>query len=165
MACVQQVACPGRARRGRAFEGQLLQSAARPRGSATHFSGARYAFRPEPRSARTAYLRYRGARMSARVLVVDDERLIRSGLSRALQDAGYEPEQAGSVAEALDAVGREMPDLVLLDYKLPDGLGLEVLRQVHKGSPRTPVVLITAHASIGGAVEAMKEGAYDYVAK
>jgi DNA-binding NtrC family response regulator len=58
-----------------------------------------------------------------------------------------------------------MPDLVLLDYKLPDRLGIEVLRAVHKASPRTPVVMITAHASVGGAVEAMKEGAYDYVGK
>jgi DNA-binding NtrC family response regulator len=103
--------------------------------------------------------------MSARVLVVDDERLIRWGLCQALKDAGYVPEQAGTVAEALEAIGREMPDLLLLDYKLPDGSGIDVLRSVRKTSPRTPVVMITAHASVGGAVEAMKEGAYDYLGK
>jgi DNA-binding NtrC family response regulator len=58
-----------------------------------------------------------------------------------------------------------MPDLVLLDFKLPDGTGLDVLRALRKLSPRTPVVMITAHASVGGAVEAMKEGAYDYIGK
>jgi len=103
--------------------------------------------------------------VSARVLVVDDEKLIRWGLCQALKDAGYAPEQAETVRGALEAIGRDMPDLLLLDYQMPDGLGIEVLRAVHKASPRTPVVMITAHASVGGAVEAMKEGAYDYLGK
>jgi DNA-binding NtrC family response regulator len=103
--------------------------------------------------------------MSARVLVVDDERLIRWGLCRALKDAGYVAEQAGTTNEAIETVERDMPDLLLLDYKLPDGSGIDVLRAVRRSSPRTPVVMITAHASVGGAVEAMKEGAYDYLGK
>ena len=103
--------------------------------------------------------------MTARVLVVDDERLIRWGLCKALKDAGYTADQASTANEAIEAVGRDMPDLLLLDYKLPDQSGIEVLRTVRKTSPRTPVVMITAHASVGGAVEAMKEGAYDYVGK
>jgi DNA-binding NtrC family response regulator len=103
--------------------------------------------------------------MTSRVLVVDDERLIRWGLCQALKDAGYAAEQAGTANEAIEAVGRDMPDLLLLDYKLPDRCGIEVLRAVRKTSPRTPVVMITAHASVGGAVEAMKEGAYDYIGK
>ena len=103
--------------------------------------------------------------MTANVLVVDDERLIRSGLCRALMDAGHAPGQAATAGEAIEAIGREMPDLVLLDFKLPDRSGIEVLRAVRRASPRTPVVMITAHASVGGAVEAMKEGAYDYIAK
>jgi DNA-binding NtrC family response regulator len=103
--------------------------------------------------------------MAARILVVDDEKLIRWGLAQALEQIGYTVEQAATAGEALDAVAREMPDLVLLDYKLPDKLGIEVLRAVRKLSPRTPVVMITAHASVGGAVEAMKDGAYDYIGK
>jgi len=103
--------------------------------------------------------------MNAKILVVDDERLIRWGLCQALKDAGYPTEQAATAAEAIEAVGREMPDLVLLDYKLPDRSGIEVLRAVRKLSTRTPVVMITAHASVGGAVEAMREGAYDYIGK
>ena len=101
----------------------------------------------------------------SRILVVDDERLIRWGLCQALKDAGHATEQAGTAGEALEALGRDMPDLVLLDYRLPDQTGIAVLRAVQKTSPATPVVMITAHASVGGAVEAMKEGAYDYVGK
>ncbi|HVS09533.1 MAG TPA: sigma-54 dependent transcriptional regulator, partial [Planctomycetota bacterium] len=103
--------------------------------------------------------------MAARILVVDDERLIRRGLSQALRDSGYATEEAGTAGEALASIARDMPDLVLLDYKLPDRSGIEVLRELQRTSPRTPVVMITAHASIGGAVEAMKHGAYDYVGK
>jgi DNA-binding NtrC family response regulator len=103
--------------------------------------------------------------MGARILVVDDEKLIRWGLAQGLEQAGYTVEQAATAAEALECIAREMPDLVLLDYKLPDKLGIEVLRAVRKQSPRTPVVMITAHASVGGAVEAMKDGAYDYIGK
>jgi two-component system response regulator AtoC len=103
--------------------------------------------------------------MTAKVLVVDDERLIRWGLCQSLKDAGYQTDQAATAGEALESIGREMPDLLLLDYKLPDRSGIEVLRAVRKASPRTPVVMITAHASVGGAVEAMKEGAYDYIGK
>jgi DNA-binding NtrC family response regulator len=117
---------------------------------------------PRVRELRT---REKGESMSARILVVDDEKLIRWGLCVALKEAGYVPEQAGTAAEALEAIGREVPDLLLLDYKLPDGSGIDVLRAVRKASPRTPVVMITAHASVGGAVEAMKEGSYDYLGK
>jgi len=103
--------------------------------------------------------------MGARILIVDDEKLIRWGLAQGLEQAGYNVEQATTANEAIDATARDMPDLVLLDYKLPDRPGTDVLRAVRKLSPRTPVVMITAHASIGGAVEAMKEGAYDYIGK
>ena len=103
--------------------------------------------------------------MAARILIVDDEKLIRWGLAQGLEQAGYTVEQATTAGQALEAVVRDMPDLVLLDYKLPDRPGTDVLRAVRKLSPRTPCVMITAHASIGGAVEAMKEGAYDYIGK
>jgi DNA-binding NtrC family response regulator len=105
------------------------------------------------------------ASASGRILVVDDERLLRAGLSRALQDAGFSVEQAGDMAGALKAFAREVPDLVVLDFKLPDGTGLDVLREMRKLSPRTPALMITAHASVDGAVTAMKEGAFDYLSK
>jgi DNA-binding NtrC family response regulator len=103
--------------------------------------------------------------MGARILVVDDEKLIRWGLAQGLEQAGYNVDQAATAGEALESIGRDMPDLALLDYKLPDRSGIDVLRAIRKLSPRTPVVMITAHASIGGAVEAMKDGAYDYIGK
>ena len=106
-----------------------------------------------------------GSSSQSRILVVDDDRLIRWSLCRELQDAGYATEQAGTVAEALAQLANELPDLVLLDYALPDGSGVEVLRQARKLAPDLPVLMITAHASIHGAVEVIKEGAYDYVAK
>jgi DNA-binding NtrC family response regulator len=103
--------------------------------------------------------------VTARILVVDDERMVRWGLRQALEKAGYLVEEASTGAEALEVFGRETPDMVLLDYKLPDRSGLDVMRAMRKTAPRVPVLMITAHASIGGAVEAMKEGAYDYVSK
>jgi DNA-binding NtrC family response regulator len=101
----------------------------------------------------------------SRILVVDDEKLIRWGLRRALEDCGYQVDEAGSAAEAIGALHREPPDVVLLDYQLPDRTGVEVLRELKVAAPRVPAVMITAHASIDGAVEAMREGAYDYVEK
>src|SRR5262249_1370134 len=73
--------------------------------------------------------------------------------------------RAGGAKEALEIALREPTDAVLLDLKLPDGSGIEVLRALRKHAPLLPVVMITAHASIEGAVEAVKEGAYDYLSK
>jgi two-component system response regulator AtoC len=103
--------------------------------------------------------------MAPRILVVDDEDLVRWGLRQELEHAGYMVDEAATAAAALEQAAREAPELVLLDYKLPDKTGIEVLRELHRTLPRVPVVMITAHASIGGAVEAMKEGAYDYLTK
>lgn len=103
--------------------------------------------------------------MGSRILVVDDEKMIRWSLGQALESAGYTVDQAADGAEAIETLGREVPDLVLLDFKLPDRSGIEVLKSAKKIAPRIPVVMITAHASVGGAVEAMKEGAYDYISK
>jgi DNA-binding NtrC family response regulator len=104
-------------------------------------------------------------KLGARILVVDDERLVRWSLRRALEEARYQVDEAATAREALDAVAREQPDLVLLDFQLPDRTGLDVLRHLRASTPRVPVVMVTAHASVGGAVEAMKEGAYDYLSK
>jgi DNA-binding NtrC family response regulator len=103
--------------------------------------------------------------MTSRILVVDDERMVRWSLRQALERAGYQVDEAATAAEALEHAGRELPDVVLLDHRLPDKTGLEVLRVLLQGTPRLPVVMITAHASIDGAVEAMKEGAFHYLSK
>ena len=103
--------------------------------------------------------------MDARVLVVDDEKLIRWSMTQALEGAGYVVEQAENATQALAAVEREAPDLVLLDFKLPDRSGTEIMPDLLRLSPSLPVIMITAHASIPGAVQALKEGVLDYIGK
>ena len=100
----------------------------------------------------------------ATILVVDDEQLIRWTLAQQLSARGFEVLEAGSGAEALAAFG-ESVDLVLLDFRLPDTDGLSVLRQLKALQPTVPVILLTAFASIQSAVEAIKQGAYDYAKK
>jgi DNA-binding NtrC family response regulator len=102
---------------------------------------------------------------AATVLVVDDEQLIRWSLASRLHDEGYRVLEAETAANALKRFRDGGVDLVLLDYKLPDGDGLDVLRQIKSTSPDALVILLTAHSSIELAVEAMKQGAYHYANK
>jgi DNA-binding NtrC family response regulator len=102
---------------------------------------------------------------SPTILVVDDEELIRWSLASRLEDDGYHVVQAGTAAEALERHGEGGVDLVLLDYKLPDGDGLTVLKQIKDADPDTLVILLTAHSSVDMAVEAMKRGAFHYANK
>ena len=103
--------------------------------------------------------------MPSRVLVVDDERLIRWSLEQTLEKLGYDVETAEDGARAVAAVREESPDLLLLDLKLPDTDGIQVLRQVKGSHPDIQVIIMTAYADVGTAVEAMRLGAYDYIAK
>ena len=97
-----------------------------------------------------------------RVLVVDDERLVRWSLGQRLSARGWNVTEAGSVAEALSA---PTPDAAILDYKLPDGDGIEVLRRLRHVDPDLPVIMLTAHQDTELIVEAMKAGASDYLTK
>jgi DNA-binding NtrC family response regulator len=98
------------------------------------------------------------------ILVVDDEQLIRWSLASRLTDEGYRVVEAGTASEALQR-HREGVDLVLLDYKLPDGDGLSVLQSMKAADPETVVILLTAVTNVETAVEAMKRGAYHYANK
>ena len=101
---------------------------------------------------------------SARVLVVDDDRRILDMLREALAPF-YEVHTALTGAAALEAMGQHKPDVVLLDYLLPDASGLTVLRAIKKLSPSTLVILITAFGSEDVALDSFRGGARDYIRK
>jgi two-component system response regulator PilR (NtrC family) len=99
------------------------------------------------------------------LLIVDDEASLRDFLSIVFEDEGWRVETAGSVADARAAVAKSEPDLILCDLMLPDGSGIDLLREVKAATPSVAVVMITAHTSTKSAVEALKAGAFDYIAK
>lgn len=99
------------------------------------------------------------------LLIVDDEASLRDFLSIVFEDDGWRVETAASLAEARKSLARSEPDLVLCDLMMPDGTGLDLLREVKQTNPSLPVVMITAYTSTKSAVEALKAGAHDYIAK
>ncbi|MDH4037280.1 MAG: sigma-54 dependent transcriptional regulator [Candidatus Krumholzibacteria bacterium] len=103
--------------------------------------------------------------MKSVILLVDDQDTIRFFLEKTLKQEGYEAVTARTGAEAIEKARAVVPDLVLLDLKLPDMDGLEVLRKIKEIFPEIGVVMITAFGDIETAVNAMKNGAYDFVSK
>jgi DNA-binding NtrC family response regulator len=101
----------------------------------------------------------------ARVLIVDDDPASRRLLEVRLRPLECDVTTAGNGEQALTAIRKDMPDLVLLDLQMPKVGGIEVLRALRKEEINVPVIVITAHGSIETAVEAMKEGAYDFITK
>lgn len=100
-----------------------------------------------------------------RILVADDDAVIRKGLQRILSAEGYEVETVSNGRAALDRLEQERFRLLVTDLKMPGMSGLEVLEEIRTCQPELPVVLITGYAAIDNAVEAMKNGATDYLAK
>ncbi|MEY3013920.1 MAG: Transcriptional regulatory protein ZraR [Pseudomonadota bacterium] len=101
---------------------------------------------------------------TATILVVDDEQLIRWSLRARLEEDGYLVVEAATGASAREAL-RDPPDLVLLDMRLPDADGLELLREIKAERPDVPVLMMTGCRSIETAVQAMRDGALHYAVK
>jgi DNA-binding NtrC family response regulator len=101
----------------------------------------------------------------ATLLIVDDEELVRWSLRERFGRDGYTIVEAGTCAEATERLASGVVDLILLDYRLPDGDGLTLLRRIKESNPDTPVILMTAFSTVENAVEAMKHGAYHYLNK
>ena len=104
--------------------------------------------------------------MGAKILVVDDDRQVRGYLSKTLSEvAGFSVEVAETAGEALQKLQSVMFDLVLVDLKLPDMDGLQLITEIVNSKPEILTVLITGYGSSDSAVEAMKRGASDYLTK
>ncbi len=103
--------------------------------------------------------------MTATILVVDDEENARKHIGDYLNCEGYEVLTAANLEEAREHLEQDAADIVLLDVQLPDGYGPELLEETAQFAIRPPIILITAHGEIDMAVEAMKNGAHDFLQK
>jgi DNA-binding NtrC family response regulator len=99
------------------------------------------------------------------VLIVDDEQNIRDGSERILTRVGFEVQKASTGAEALDIIAQQTIEIVLLDLKMPGMDGMEVLARIQELDKPILVIVITGFATVETAIEAMKQGAYDFIPK
>ena len=99
------------------------------------------------------------------ILVVDDDDVFRTRLVRALRERGYEVEEAATCAAAIARATAESPELVVVDLRLPDGSGLEVVRQLRALDAQTRIVVLTSYGSIATALDAVRLGAVHYLTK
>lgn len=103
--------------------------------------------------------------ISGHILIIDDEPALRHTLARVLQRASFEVTTAASGQEGLDLLERQAFDLVYLDIRMPDMNGMLVLKAIHARLPEMPVVLFTAQPDLNSALEALRQGAADYLLK
>jgi two-component system NtrC family response regulator len=103
--------------------------------------------------------------MAGKVLIIDDEEKLRSLLARLLKLEGYVVTEAGNLKAAYKAIEIEEPDVALCDVKLPDGNGVEFISEVKKKHPLIEIILLTAYGNIPDGIQAMKNGAFDYITK
>lgn len=101
----------------------------------------------------------------SKILIVDDEVQIRTLLGRMMELEGYEVCQAGDCRVALRQLELQTPDVALCDVFLPDGNGVDLVLSIKKAAPNVEVILLTAHGNIPDGVQAIKNGAFDYITK
>ena len=99
------------------------------------------------------------------VVIIEDDEGVRSALAKRLEQHGCTVRALGSAADGLKHLREKTPDLILLDYRLPDADGLELLEHIRRQWPNLPVIMMTGFASVQTAVQAMHLGAYDYISK
>lgn len=100
-----------------------------------------------------------------KILVVDDEKLMRWSLSQKLSEWNLDAVTAENGKAALQLVPQEMPDLIMLDNRLPDKKGIDLLKEIKSKWPELPVIMITAYGVVDDVVTAMRRGAYDFITK
>jgi DNA-binding NtrC family response regulator len=103
--------------------------------------------------------------MKEKILIVDDDKTMRWTMAQALQSWGYVVAEAGTVADGLAAFDLEQPTVVLLDINLPDGSGLDALREIKRRQPQAVVIIVSSSVLVDDAVSALRGGAYDFVSK
>jgi len=103
--------------------------------------------------------------MTGKILIIDDEEKLRGLLARLLKLEGYAITEAANLKTAYKAVEVEEPDVVLCDVKLPDGNGVDFITELKKKHPFIEIILLTAHGNIPDGIQAMKNGAFDYITK
>ena len=101
----------------------------------------------------------------SKILIIDDEVQIRTLLTRMMELEGYDVCQAGDCRAALEQLELQNPDVVLCDVFLPDGNGVDLVLAIKKAAPNVEVILLTAHGNIPDGVQAIKNGAFDYITK
>ena len=99
------------------------------------------------------------------LLIVDDDNPFRERLSRAMEKKGFQVSQAGSVKNGIESVKIKKPSFAVVDLRLNDGNGLEVVKEIQINNPDSRIIMLTGYGNIPTAVAAIKEGAIDYLAK
>ncbi len=102
---------------------------------------------------------------SEKILVVDDDRFIRMALGEALRSWGYDVVDAGTISDATERLASVEPKVVLLDIELPDGSGLDLLRDIKEDDPEAIVIMITGSVDVPNTVAALRGGAHDFIGK
>ena len=114
---------------------------------------------------RAACLPSKTATVQGRILIVDDHRSARESMADILRHAGYGVDTLSSAVEAIQYLGDKSVDLVVTDLQMPGMSGLEFIRELARRQHGAQIVMVTAHATVASAVDAMRYGAFDYIEK
>lgn len=100
-----------------------------------------------------------------KILIIDDEEKLRQLLKRIISLEGFDVAEAGTLKEGVKQMDKEAADVILCDVKLPDGNGVDFVKEIKKANPLSEVILLTAYGNVPDGVQAMRNGAFDYILK